>query len=106
MYAGKVVEIADSPSLLRKPLHPYTAGLLSSFPALRGPRRPLSGIGGSPPDLRNIPPGCPFHPRCPEATPDCSRWTPVLTKVATNRRVACLLRSDTTAGDATDEAGR
>lgn len=106
MYAGKVVEIAGSKRLRAEPLHPYTSGLLSSFPVLRGPRRTLTGISGSPPDLRNIPTGCPFHPRCPEAMDTCSRETPPLTEVTPGRRVACLLRSDATATDVAGEAGR
>src|SRR6202012_3990718 len=64
MYAGRIVERAAAKALFRAPRHPYTLGLLSSFPALHGPRQRLTGIPGSPPDLRRLPTGCVFHPRC------------------------------------------
>jgi len=71
MYAGQFVEIASSDEIHREAAHPYTKGLLNSFPSLRGPRRELAGIPGSPPDLRNPPAGCPFVPRCGYARPEC-----------------------------------
>lgn len=91
MYAGKVVEQAPAAQIYHRPLHPYTEGLLSSFPSLRGPRVALKGIPGSPPDPRNIPPGCPFHPRCPESRSLCSRREPALMDHG-GRLVACLAR--------------
>jgi peptide/nickel transport system ATP-binding protein len=78
MYAGRVVEMADRRSLYKRARHPYTYGLLHSFPALRGPRRELTGIPGSPPDLRTLPPGCAFHPRCAFAMPVCADIVPLL----------------------------
>ena len=57
MYAGRVVEQAQATALFRSPRHPYTLGLLSSFPSLHGPRRRMTGIPGSPPDLRELPSG-------------------------------------------------
>ena len=72
MYAGKVVETAPSSELYHRPRHPYSQGLLNSFPVLNGPRRTLTGIPGSPPNLKSVPPGCPFHPRCWAAKPPCS----------------------------------
>jgi peptide/nickel transport system ATP-binding protein len=78
MYAGRLVEVAAAEELYRQPAHPYTSGLLGSFPPLRGPRRTLVGIPGSPPDLRALPPGCPFAPRCPRAAEDCLRAMPPL----------------------------
>jgi peptide/nickel transport system ATP-binding protein len=78
MYGGRIVEVADSAALYREPLHPYSQGLLGSFPALRGPRRELAGIPGSPPDLRSMPVGCSFHPRCPHAFEPCSVKRPPL----------------------------
>jgi peptide/nickel transport system ATP-binding protein len=93
MYAGRVVETASAASLVRAPQHPYTTGLLSSFPVLNGPRRPLVGVEGSPPDLRTVTPGCPFRPRCPEATSDCAQTLPELVEVAGRAHlVACLRR--------------
>ena len=71
MYAGSIVETAEPSRLGANPLHPYTRGLLQSFPPLtRARRQRLTGIGGAPPDLRDPPAGCRFHPRCPECRPD------------------------------------
>jgi peptide/nickel transport system ATP-binding protein len=78
MYGGRIVEEAPSAELYRDSLHPYSDGLLHSFPALRGPRRELTGIPGSPPDLRDMPTGCSFHPRCPKAFEPCATELPVL----------------------------
>ena len=85
MYAGQFVEIATSDEIHREAAHPYTKGLLNSFPSLRGPRRELAGIPGSPPDLRNPAPGCPFIPRCGYARPACSDVDMQLLPVATSR---------------------
>ena len=76
MYGGRIVEEARSADLYKDSLHPYSEGLLKSFPALRGPRRELAGIPGSPPDLRGMPSGCAFHPRCPHAFDRCSDGDP------------------------------
>jgi peptide/nickel transport system ATP-binding protein len=78
MYAGKVVEIGPTRALFDTPAHPYSRGLLDAFPSVRGPRRELTGIPGRPPDLRNPPTGCRFHPRCPVAMPRCSSTVPDL----------------------------
>jgi len=85
MYAGRFVEIATSDEIHREAAHPYTRGLLNSFPSLRGPRRDLAGIPGSPPDLRHPPPGCPFVPRCGYARPECRDVDMRLLPVATSR---------------------
>jgi oligopeptide/dipeptide ABC transporter ATP-binding protein len=85
MYAGQFVEIATSDEIYREAAHPYTMGLLHSFPSLRGPRRELAGIPGSPPDLRHPPPGCPFAPRCAYARPECRDVDMQLLPVATSR---------------------
>jgi oligopeptide/dipeptide ABC transporter ATP-binding protein len=71
MYAGQVVEAAGTELIRARPAHPYTRGLLNSFPRLRGPLQKLTGIPGSPPDLREALPGCPFVARCGFATPAC-----------------------------------
>ena len=71
MYAGQLLEIGTAEEIHREPSHPYTRGLLNSFPSLRGPRRELAGIPGSPPDLGHPPPGCPFLPRCGYGTSAC-----------------------------------
>jgi peptide/nickel transport system ATP-binding protein len=85
MYAGQFVEIATSDEIHREAAHPYTKGLLNSFPSLRGPRRELVGIPGSPPDLGHPPPGCPFVPRCGYARPECRDVDMRLLQVATSR---------------------
>ena len=84
MYAGQLLEIGTADEIHREPAHPYTKGLLNSFPSLRGPRRELAGIPGSPPDLRTPPPGCPFLPRCAYGTDDCTRIEMNLERVATS----------------------
>ncbi len=71
MYAGTVVESSPVAEIRHGGSHPYTHGLLGSFPRLRGPRVTLAGIPGTPPDLRGALKGCPFHPRCVFATDAC-----------------------------------
>ncbi len=65
MYAGRFIELGGTRATFDRPLHPYTRGLLDAFPSISGPRKPLIGIGGYPPDLADLPTGCRFHPRCP-----------------------------------------
>jgi oligopeptide/dipeptide ABC transporter ATP-binding protein len=95
MYGGRIVERAAAQDFYRDPRHPYSRGLLASFPTLSGPRRELTGIPGSPPNLRNPPPGCAFHPRCPLAFAACSEVVPPLYQLetATGRTTdaACLI---------------
>jgi oligopeptide/dipeptide ABC transporter ATP-binding protein len=95
MYGGRIVEEAPAAELYRDSLHPYSEGLLRSFPPLRGPRRELTGIPGSPPDLRAMPSGCSFHPRCPHAFDRCVTTSPVLgrpqDRAGSARTVACWL---------------
>lgn len=76
MYAGRIVETARRRELYSHPLHPYTYGLLNSFPSLRGTQRTMRGIPGSPPDLRRIPSGCAFRTRCTFAFPACKEQVP------------------------------
>jgi peptide/nickel transport system permease protein len=92
MYAGKVVELAEAERLQHPPQHPYTAALLRSFPSLYGERRPVAGIPGQPPDMRSVPPGCAYHPRCADAFDDCQRIAPALVTVRKRHQAACLLR--------------
>jgi oligopeptide/dipeptide ABC transporter ATP-binding protein len=73
MYAGRVVESGTREQIHRQAAHPYTKGLLTSFPKLRGPRLKLTGIPGSPPDLRGALTGCSFVPRCAFATDACKQ---------------------------------
>lgn len=90
MYAGRIVEEAASDRIYHDPLHPYTQGLRDAFPSLHAPLEELSGIPGSPPDLRNPPAGCPFHPRCAYRMPHCDTVTPPLQTID-DRHVACHL---------------
>ena len=98
MYAGELVETSPARSLNEQALHPYTHGLLRSFPPLTGPLERMVGIPGSPPNLANPPAGCRFHPRCPLCVPGdaalFARQTterPQLREVAPGHRVACHL---------------
>ena len=93
MYAGQLLEIGTADEIHHEPAHPYTRGLLNSFPSLSGPRRDLAGIPGSPPDLRDPPPGCPFLPRCGFSRPACEevdmRLLPVATSPDPDHVTAC-----------------
>jgi len=92
MYAGALVERATARELYEAPRHPYSLGLLNSFPPMHGERTELSGIPGSPPDLAHLPSGCRFHPRCPYAMARCTTETPPLVEIrGTDRSVACWL---------------
>ena len=90
MYAGQVAELGETNSIFDRPLHPYSKGLLEAFPSVRGPRRPLIGIPGSPPDLGRPPTGCRFHPRCNVAMPQCTTIEPELYDID-DTQVRCLL---------------
>ena len=93
MYAGRIVELATADQLYERPLHPYSQGLLGSFPTLTGPRRTLSGVPGYPPDMRRLPSGCAFQPRCPRALAACAAELPLLIRPEPPdpASVACLL---------------
>jgi peptide/nickel transport system permease protein len=92
MYAGRLVERAPAASLFHAPRLPYTYGLLHCFPPMHGARVPMEGLKGSPPDMRDLPPGCAFHPRCPWAMPRCRQEVPRLAPVGGSaREVACWL---------------
>jgi peptide/nickel transport system ATP-binding protein len=82
MYAGQFVEYAPAGLVAAGPKHPYTRGLLGSFPDMLGQRRELHGIPGSPPDLREDFAGCPFRPRCPSAFGPCASVPPAPRQVA------------------------
>jgi peptide/nickel transport system ATP-binding protein len=97
MYAGEIVEMAPSRELFELPLHPYTQGLMQSFPSLTGERRKLTGIPGSPPDMLNPPSGCRFHPRCPLFQPRHAQVVPRLREVRPGHYVACHLAGEATA---------
>lgn len=102
MYGGRIVEEAGAADIYRDPRHPYSDGLLHSFPALHGPRRELTGIPGSPPHLTAMPKGCAFHPRCGKAFDPCSEHVPALSAPdgAPERTVACWLHQSPPAASA------
>jgi oligopeptide/dipeptide ABC transporter ATP-binding protein len=89
MYAGQVVESGTREQIHTRSVHPYTRGLLTSFPRLTGPRRKLSGIPGSPPDLRGALDGCPFIPRCRFSTEACATVDMALVPVDPDHLSAC-----------------
>lgn len=89
MYAGEIVEMAPAREILTKPLHPYTQGLLTSFPSITGARVKLTGIAGSPPNLLRPPAGCRFHPRCLYWDKVDANESPRLEEVTPGHFVAC-----------------
>ena len=89
MYAGKLVEFGDTEEIFHHPIHPYTQGLLSSFPSIIGPKRELVTLAGEPPDLINPPSGCRFHPRCTYATDVCTEKVPVYEEHRPGHFAAC-----------------
>ena len=89
MYAGKLVELSDVDTMFESPLHPYTDALISAFPSIKGEKRQLKSIVGTPPDLINPPPGCKFNPRCPYAQEICRTVEPELKRIGDNHSVAC-----------------
>jgi peptide/nickel transport system ATP-binding protein len=91
MYAGQIVETAPVAELFRRPLHPYTQGLLASIPRVDEPSKKLASIPGAVPNLIYPPSGCRFHPRCPYAMPICKEARPPTTVEGEHHTVACYL---------------
>ena len=89
MYAGKLMECADTRTIFKAPKHPYTQGLISAFPSLKGAWKRLEGIPGSPPNLLNPPSGCKFHPRCPYAQERCREEEPISIEIEKDHQAAC-----------------
>ncbi|MCG9626358.1 ABC transporter ATP-binding protein [Vibrio mediterranei] len=89
MYSGQLVELAPSKIILQQPNHPYAHGLGDSFPTLKGELQEMKGIPGSPLDLKNVPSGCRFAPRCFKATAQCRTQEPNLVSLGESRWVAC-----------------
>jgi oligopeptide transport system ATP-binding protein len=98
MYAGRIVETAPVHQIYQRPAHPYTKGLLDSIPRLDQKGRELYAIKGLPPSLLRIPPGCPFHPRCPMAQEICRTDEPPLYEAGPNRGSACHFWKETLGG--------
>ena len=89
MYAGKLAEYGNIKEIFERPANPYTIGLLSAFPSIKGPRRKLRSIPGSPPDLANPPSGCRFHPRCQFAQEVCKYVEPPVVQVSSQHWSQC-----------------
>jgi oligopeptide transport system ATP-binding protein len=95
MYAGRIVETGPTDAVLASPAHPYTEGLLASVPrGQAGREERLRPIPGAPPSLARIPPGCPFHPRCPYAVDRCRVEHPPLVAVGSGDRAAACWRTE------------
>jgi len=90
MYAGKIVEEGTTEQIFGQPLHPYTQFLINSLPKF-GDKNIRSSVPGSPPSLADLPPGCPFHPRCPHVKEICTQQMPDFSHPDENHRVACWL---------------
>ena len=90
MYGGNIVEVAEADLIFENPLHPYTQGLLASIPNIKLEQPKLQTMPGSPPDLVSPPPGCVFHPRCPQAMNVCKTKKPK-TKTEDGHLVSCWL---------------
>jgi peptide/nickel transport system ATP-binding protein len=92
MYAGRIVEEGPSREVFAGPAHPYTRALAAAFPVIGDPafRMRPSGLAGDPPDPRDLPSGCPFHPRCPVMRPVCPHTAVELWDAGPDRRAACV----------------
>lgn len=91
MYAGKIVELGDVVTMFKKPLHPYTQGLILAFPNIKEEKRKMESIAGSPPNLLEPPSGCRFHPRCKYTMEICRKEDPEFKSVSEGHFVACHL---------------
>ncbi len=91
MYAGNLIELGDAKTVFSEPKHPYTKGLISSFPTIHGPKECLYGIPGNPVNLLDTPQGCNFQERCGECISMCIKSEPRLGAIATGHHVSCHL---------------
>ncbi len=89
MYVGRIVEYGTTEEVLANPKHPYTKALIAAVPSVTSRGRQRLKLSGEPPDPGNPPPGCPFHPRCPEAIEECRRVRPELLATPDGQSVAC-----------------
>ncbi len=93
MYLGRIVELADRNQLYEAPSHPYTRALLSAVPVpVPGAAKQRVVLQGDVPNPASVPPGCPFHPRCPEKRDRCTQTVPRLVDLGNGHQTACLLR--------------
>jgi oligopeptide/dipeptide ABC transporter ATP-binding protein len=93
MYAGKIVEMGSTEQIFDTPSHPYTQALLRCLPSVELKRQQLVEIGGQPPDLARLPPGCPFAPRCPNRQPICTEAYPPPVAIETGHVAQCWVAS-------------
>ena len=98
MYAGHVMEEGPMSEFIRNPVHPYSQGLLNSTPVLGDKRERLEAIKGQPPNLKNVPIGCPFAPRCGKCMDICRREAPPVTQLGEQHNVYCWLCAGQTQG--------
>lgn len=91
MYAGNLIELGEAQQVFGAPEHPYTKGLVASFPTIHGPKERLFGIPGNPVNLLDIPTGCNFQARCHECIEKCEKEEPTLATLANGRQVSCHL---------------
>ncbi|KHA61955.1 sugar ABC transporter ATP-binding protein [Vibrio variabilis] len=91
MYAGNLIELGDAQNVFGDPQHPYTKGLISSFPTIHGPKERLYGIPGNPVNLLQIPQGCNFQERCNDCFAQCKQAEPLLARVNNGNLVSCHL---------------
>lgn len=91
MYAGRIAEYGDIAKIFKEGLHPYTQGLIASFPSIKGPKIRMASIPGMPPNLLAPPSGCRFNPRCKYAMDICKEEQPSLEQIEENHWVACHL---------------
>lgn len=91
MYAGNIVELGDIVTMFKRPMHPYTQGLISAFPDIKEKRRKMESIPGSPPNLFKPPSGCRFHPRCKYAMDICRKERPEPKDMSNGHFVGCHL---------------
>ncbi|GHZ17354.1 ABC transporter ATP-binding protein [Vibrio cholerae] len=89
MYAGNLIELGEAQQVFGNPQHPYTKGLISSFPTIHGPKERLYGIPGNPVNLLNIPTGCNFQERCAICASVCKQQEPHLKRVGNGSLVSC-----------------
>ena len=99
MYAGSIMEYGDVYTIFGKTMHPYTHGLINATPSIVRSASDIEPIPGSPPDIRNLPEGCPFHPRCKHATEKCRVQMPETKATSDSHIICCHLYDEDRGGE-------